>query len=266
MRGVTTTSGRISVRCGEAEQAVWRESVAKLDQCFQGRATFGLSAFTHLSAAAMENSDIICLSPLSDLARRANSWAELEAEWRNAAIALRDKAEARGLPVFVASIFRALPREDWALLPRLRRLNLMAARLSQEFGFSVIDLNRVLAHRGAIGIEGDGWLLNAGARSAAAETIVDTLLASGLGNIVDDEAVERALRYWTNRRTAAPDHAFPAEPRIPARAETGTPDGETADDRGGERAALPALRSGAIEALARRQKPWRWMTAWRGKR
>jgi hypothetical protein len=143
---------------------------------------------------------------LPDLRHGMEGGPGVEAEWRAAASKLRDHVIARGAPVFIVTIFRHLPREQRDALPFLRRLNLMALRLSQEFGLFVIDLDRVLTHRGAIPIGADAWLLGDPARSVAGDAIVDVLLAAGVDHLFDDVALKRALSSQAAQRAGRPAH------------------------------------------------------------
>ena len=139
---------------------------------------------------------------LPDLWRQDTDWPTIEAQWREAASALRSGVMAQGIPVFVVTIFRHLAPEDSASLPRLRRLNLLAAQLSQEFGLFVIDLDRVLAHRGGLELGTDARLGGALGQRVAADTIGDTLLGTGIDHLVDDAAVQQAIEHHRRHREA----------------------------------------------------------------
>jgi hypothetical protein len=191
----------IAVRCAESERPVWEAAVASLNASLQGSHDFTLAWTDDRDQAARSEAEVICLSLWPDLLRAEVDEPALDAEWRGVAAALRDGAIARGATVFVVTIFRCLSPDDVPLLPRLRRLNLLAARLSQEFGLFVIDIDRVMAHRGALELGLDARLGSPQAQDEAVFAIVDTLLDVGLGHLVEDEALQRAVTYHRQRRT-----------------------------------------------------------------
>ncbi|HEY7297257.1 MAG TPA: hypothetical protein VH684_04905 [Xanthobacteraceae bacterium] len=91
----------------------------------------------------------------------------------------------RSKPVFICTIFRHVPgvppRLDSAgrmgILERIRRLNLMAAELSQATGANVIDIDSVLAFIGARPLATDYLLSGPVAAAVAGDAIVSALLA-----------------------------------------------------------------------------------------
>jgi len=199
------------VRCSPNEHALWEEITGLMNEGLQGACRFQTVWRDELCPAVDDGCDLLCLSMLPDLSRPGSAWPTIEAEWRRAAAVLRDRELARAATVFVITIFRYTTGEDCAVLPLLRRLNLLAARLSQQFGLFVIDVDRMLAHVGAVNLCADARLASAEARHAAADAIVETLLTIGIEHVADAAAVQAALSWHKPRRESGPsDIATPA--------------------------------------------------------
>jgi hypothetical protein len=200
-------TARIVIRGTAGERPIWELALAGLSQALQGELTFSPIWLDALDASAIPpDADIVCLSMQPDL-RRNRPWADLEAAWRGTARHLHDHQLSRGIPVFVVTIVRHLPGEDRGLLGDLRRLNLLAARLSQECGLFVIDIDRVIAHRGTLALAADAWLGSEPARHAAAGAIIDTLLRTGIDHLVEDEAWQAALDHHAQAARDTPEVA-----------------------------------------------------------
>jgi len=197
-------SARLAVRCSAGERALWEETTSLMNDALRGASTFQFVWREDLCPAADDGCDVQCLSMLPELSRPRGDWPLIEAEWRGAAAVLRDRELARGGTVFIVNVFRYTTGEDYALLPLLRRLNLLAARLSQEFGLFVIDLDRMLAHTGAVNLHADARLATAEARHAAADAIVETLLSVGIDHVAEATAIEAALSWHKARRVSGP--------------------------------------------------------------
>ncbi len=239
----------IAMRCAASEIPLWSRALADLNDALQGETTFSAVEFDDASHA-----DIICVSLLPDL-ESPTDWPNVEREWRVRAGELQAIQLTRGVPIFVATIFRHLPPEHAARMHRLRRLNLLAARLSQEFGLYVIDVDRVLAHHGALAVGSDAWLGSDTARDLAASVIVEMWLSVGIDHLVDGVALTRAIASHAEQRKAARERlSVPVEllrlerRQVKARAQVYGVQRDLIDDRN-----LPGLlrdlRAGRISKL-----------------
>jgi hypothetical protein len=119
-----------------------------------------------------------------------------EARWRERLATL-----VRVVPiVIVCTILRraadpprpAAERAPMSRIERIRRLDRMAIELSHDTGARVADVDCMVAHVGARRIGADHLLANAVAAEVAAWTIVRTVLAGGLDDLVPPEIQERA--------------------------------------------------------------------------
>jgi hypothetical protein len=120
----------------------------------------------------------------------------VEARWR------RQLAALASSPVFLCTVFRHVSRHgaerlaaQRVTMERIRRLDLLAAELSHDSGAAVIDIDRAFAHLGARVLATDYRLRGAVAAEVAAHTIVGSLLAVGLDDIVAAEFLERATQF-----------------------------------------------------------------------
>ncbi len=136
---------------------------------------------------------VIVASLLPDLAGDT-SLAAIEARWRAQLSALSPAATR----VFVCTIFRHVPhRDDHAastLIERIRRLNLLAIRLSRDFGVGVADIDRVFAHIGARELQTDYRLQGTMAAEVGGYAIVASMLV-GLDDALPADTLERAMQY-----------------------------------------------------------------------
>jgi hypothetical protein len=251
-----TEPRQIVLRATEDEGPVWAAVLSGLNDALQDASRFAMVHATSCDTAGRDDADIVCLSLLPDLFDTEEDWPETETRLRHAAAALRDGIMARGVPVFVVTIFRHLTAKHSALLPRLRRLNLLAARLSQEFGIFVIDLDRVLAHRGARELDSDARLGSEAARRLATEVIVETLLSMGVDHLIDDAALQRALVFQQGQREIArmqlsvPTELMRLERRpVKSRSQNYSTQRDLIDDRG-LAGLLRDLRAGRIGSMA----------------
>jgi hypothetical protein len=194
----------VAVRCSPAERALWQEVSSLTNEDMRGACTFQCVWRNDLYPAEDDGCDVLCLSMLPELRPPCSDCSITEAQWRAAAALLRDRELARGATVFIVTIFRYTTGEDYALLSLLRRLNLLAARLSQEFGLFVIDVDRMLAHAGALNLHADARLATAEARRAAADAIVETLLSVGIDHIAEPAAIQAALSRHKARGVIGP--------------------------------------------------------------
>lgn len=140
---------------------------------------------------------VIVVSLLNEVASIRIPFAEVAARWHRQAAAL---TSATPRPVFFCTVFRHVPApadppEGWSrasLLERIRRLNLLAAELSQATGAYVIDIDRTLAHFGASPLRTDYALAGKQGAEVAGDVIAAALLGAGLDDLVDAEVLEEA--------------------------------------------------------------------------
>jgi hypothetical protein len=192
-------SARVAVRCAPQERALWQQVVATLDQALGGVGTFQTVWRDDLYPLADDGCDVLCLSMFPELSRPSGDWRAIEAQWRVAAAALRDREIERGAPVYIVTLFRHTTAQDHTLLPMLRRLNLLAVRLSREFGLFVIDIDRLCAHAGGGPLRVDVRLASSEARRTVADLIVDPLLSTGIDHVAEPAAIQ-AARQWLESR------------------------------------------------------------------
>ncbi len=156
----------------------------------------------HDSAEAIDlpsETTVVVTSLLPELARRNSAVAEVEARWRALLTALCNRFQA----VFVCTIFRYLGGENEhrffaappSCIEHLRRLDLLAAQLSQATGAGVVDFDRVFAHVGARKLRTDSKLGGALAAEVAGYSIVASILAVGLDAIISPDIQARAEKY-----------------------------------------------------------------------
>ena len=121
---------------------------------------------------------------------------DTESRWRARLAALVE----RGAPVFLCTVFRspasppAGPGTPNPRLDRIRRLNLMAIRLSQALGVWVIDWDRALAHVGARALSCDYRLGGRLAAEVAGHQVAWALLSYGI-DAAAPQAQERAKTF-----------------------------------------------------------------------
>ena len=146
---------------------------------------------------------IIVTSFLPELGEIEEPWPRAEQRLRTAYAALGQ----RGVPVFICTILRHVvvdegPDAAAALRIRIRRLNLLAAKISHESGAYVIDLDRVLADIGARRLQTDYRLAGNAAAEMAGHFIALTLINNGLDAFVSFEVQDAAKAILTASQPA----------------------------------------------------------------
>jgi hypothetical protein len=199
----------ITAMVAPAEHAALRTAGERLAACIE-RAT---GQHWSVDVRFVETPDeiapaaLLIASLLTELQRPDEPPAQVAARWRGLLRARGDDSA----PAFICTIFRHVTsvsdrwRNATPPLPieRIRRLNLLAAELSQATGANVIDIDRVFAHAGARALQTDYRLGGTQAAGLAADTIVATLLTAGLGDAVPAEAQDRARDIHAERSAAA---------------------------------------------------------------
>ncbi len=133
-------------------------------------------------------------SLLDDAVAAGTSLEEVEQRWRRNIEQLDGSYESR----FLCTVFRyvhAATAGREALTQRIHRLNRMAAELSHDTGIAVIDLDRDLAHIGALALDADYRLTSPAALRVAAHVIVIAMLAVGLDSTVAQSVRTQASRW-----------------------------------------------------------------------
>jgi hypothetical protein len=152
--------------------------------------------------AALQSSGdatIIVTSFLPELAALDIPWPQHEQRLRTTYAALCQG----GRQVSICTILRHVAGDDPAAgkrLVRLRHLNLLAAEISREFGASVIDLDRALAHVGARRLRTDYRLTGEAAVERAGHFIAVTLVDTALDAFCSFEVQDAAKTILNARR------------------------------------------------------------------
>ncbi len=129
-------------------------------------------------------------------------WSEAEAQLRQTCEAL----SGAGDPVFLCTILRHVPpsEEDaQRRLLRIRRLNLLAAEMSREYGCFVIDLDRILADIGGRRLQTDYRLGGAVVVDHAANAIATCVAANALDALASFEIQDSARAFLEAHKPAA---------------------------------------------------------------
>ena len=179
----------IATNAADGELAAWDRATELLAESLGDGCKACLTRHASPGAALAAPATLVGLSLLGALDAET-AFAEVEAAWERCCA----QAQEGGRTVFVSTILRHLGDAPSAgTMARLRRLNLLTTRLSQRFGLLVIDIDRVLAHRGALALETDARLSGARGQEAAARLIAHALLSYGLAGVIDDDALDRAI-------------------------------------------------------------------------
>ena len=131
---------------------------------------------------------IVVASLLVEIPGRDEPLAQTEARWRDQLSSLKEAP-------FLCTIFRHVAhRESPALIERIRRLNLMAVRLSHDTGAPVVDIDRIFGYFGARQLQTDYRLGGRLGAELAGHTIVASIFAGGLDDVVPTDVQERAQK------------------------------------------------------------------------
>jgi hypothetical protein len=136
---------------------------------------------------------VVIASLLPEVARTNEPIDDTKARWR----AYLSRLLESGAPVLVCTVFRHIADRAKAGAPsptldRIRRLDRMAADLSNELGVGVIDIDRALAHVGGRVLQTDYRLAGVLATEVVAHTVAWSLLSFGLDEAVDPTLQEKA--------------------------------------------------------------------------
>ena len=146
----------------------------------------------------LKGSDERCvvIAPLlSEVANYQQPWAAVADRLSESYRGLANAENADQKSVFICTVFRRVPTNEIDAQSRLimiRRLNLLAAELSRETGFFVVDLDRSLADIGAAKIETDYRLQGAYAEAVVAREIALAVVSAGLDAFLPFEVQDAA--------------------------------------------------------------------------
>jgi hypothetical protein len=141
------------------------------------------------------------------------SLARVDLPWEQAGQQLRASYAVLcqiGVPVMICTVLRhvgveADPAAAARKLRRLRQLNLLATKLSHEYGAVVIDLDRILADIGAHSLSTDYSLRGAEVVGVAGNTIARSIVANALDAFVSVDLQDSACAVLEkNRPTIGP--------------------------------------------------------------
>jgi hypothetical protein len=114
----------------------------------------------------------------------------------------------RGDPVFICTVLRHTgagdPARALSRRIRIRRLNLLAAELSREYGAFVADIDRQLADVGARRLETDYRLQGAAAADLAGDAVAVEIILNGLHGLVSVDVQDRAKAALEQFKSAVP--------------------------------------------------------------
>jgi hypothetical protein len=142
----------------------------------------------------LRNADIgsIVVTSLVSEVDTPERWEHVEPRLRKIYAGLCERRD----PVFICTVLRHTGAGDSALAVRrrirIRRLNLLAAELSRDYGAFVIDIDRQLADVGARRLETDYTLRGEAAAKLAGNAIAVGIVLNGLDGFVSVEMQDRA--------------------------------------------------------------------------
>jgi hypothetical protein len=143
-----------------------------------------------LAAISPSSEHVVVVASLLREIEAAAPLAETEALWRDQLLSL-ETLHIRS--AFVCTVFRHVgSRERPSLVERIIRLNLLAVQLSHATGVGVIDIDRIFGYFGARLLQTDYRLGGKAATELAGHTIVASILASGLDDVIPPDVQERA--------------------------------------------------------------------------
>ena len=173
---------RLRAFVGPTEAPAVEEAARQLAQSLQGQAV-GVEFVASLSELREDTGPAVAIaSLLPEVEAALQDWPAAEARLTSEYQAL---TQGGAQTLFVCTVFRHAPSnlgEDATAALRLaiRRLDLLAVELSHATGLNIIDLDRALAHIGALELRTDYRLAGVAAAEAASRVISATLLAAGL--------------------------------------------------------------------------------------
>ena len=180
----------IATNANDGEFVAWQIAAVFLGNALEGQCLVKLTQHESPEEALAAPATLVGLSLLSIL-ETGQEFPEIESALANCCAKVTPDRVT-----FVSTILRHFPDSPPAGMTRLRRLNLLATQLSQRFGVFVIDIDRALAHRGALALETDARLTGTRGQEAAARVIAHAMLAYGLSGVVNDETLDLAINKY----------------------------------------------------------------------
>ena len=182
---------RLRAFVGPTEAPAVEEAARQLTQSLQGQAV-GVEFVASLSELREDTGPAVAIaSLLPEVEAAVQDWPAAEARLTSAYQAL---AQGAAPTLFVCTVLRHAPSDldedaTSALRLAIRRLDLLAVELSHATGLNIIDLDRALAHIGALELRTDYRLTGAAAAEAAGGVISATVLAAGLDDWMAPEGI-----------------------------------------------------------------------------
>jgi hypothetical protein len=146
---------------------------------------------------------VIVTSLAVPLALMEQPWEQVEHRLRASYAVLCQN----GVPVMICTVLRHVsvegdPAASARKLRRLRQLNLLATKLSHEYGAVVIDVDRILADIGAHSLNTDYRLRGAAAVGVAGNAIARSIVSNALDVFVSVEVQDAACALLEKNRPA----------------------------------------------------------------
>jgi hypothetical protein len=177
----------IATNARQGELMAWERALSALGPALNDACRLLLRPCPTADATLHSAAPILAWSLRDDLDSDV-PFATVRADWRARCAAL-----APGRIAFISTLLRHLPPESCVAMARLRRLDLLAAELSQEYGLLVLDIDRVLAHAGALALRTDAYLSGEAGQEAAAQVFYGGLLAYGLNDRLPDAQLDALI-------------------------------------------------------------------------
>lgn len=184
---------------GALEQTALRRAATRMEEALVAAgADAPRFAFAPQGDAAPDDGaprEIVVLSLAQDIEPLAQAWDQTQARLR-AEIPAGAKAHEF---FYLTTVFRCVrdeaPELAAARRTRIRRLNLLAAELSQETGAFVVDLDRALADVGGRALDADWRLESPFAVEAAARRLAMAFLSGACDDLFPATTLEAALAH-----------------------------------------------------------------------
>lgn len=188
-----TRSLRLRAFVAPTEAGAVHDAARRLGDAVGSEASVGIAASLGALAADAGDAIVIC-SMLPEIEAALADWPATEARLTQAYEAL---ARRNSQALFLCTVLRHAPPEletagRMQLRLAIRRLDMLAVRLSHATGLNVVDLDRALAQVGALTLDTDFRLSGAAAAEAAGREIARCIVTAGLDDWIAPEIQERA--------------------------------------------------------------------------
>ena len=182
---------RLRAFVGPTEAPAVEEAARQLTRSLQGPAV-SVQFVASLSELGEHAGPAVAIaSLLPEVGAAVQDWPAAEARLTSEYQAL---AQAGAQTLFLCTVLRHAPSDlgetaTAALRLAIRRLDLLAVELSHATGLNIIDLDRALAHIGALTLRTDYRLAGVVAAETAGGVISATVLAAGLDDWTPPEGI-----------------------------------------------------------------------------